>query len=54
VELVDKEENRKNYEDINTYYEDVQSSSNQTAPRKRRIETLSKVLEGKTLKDATA
>jgi hypothetical protein len=53
VELVDKEENRKNYDEINTYYEDSRLSHNQTVRRKRRIETLSKVLEGK-LKDTTA
>lgn len=53
VELVDKEESRKKYEEINTYYQDTRSSSNETAKRKRRIETLSKALEGK-LKDAMA
>jgi len=53
VELVDKEGNNKKYDEINRYYKDTRLSSNQTAPRKRRIETLSKVLEGK-LKDTTA
>jgi hypothetical protein len=37
-----------------TLHENTRLFSNQTAPRKRRIEILLKVLEGKKLKDATA
>jgi hypothetical protein len=54
AEQVGKEEFRKNSKAINTYYEDTRSASSQGAPRKRRIETMIKVLKGKNLKDVNA
>jgi hypothetical protein len=54
AEQVSKEEFRKNSKEINAYYEDTRTSSAQGAPRKRRIETLMKVLKGENLKDVDA
>jgi len=54
AEQVSKEEFRKNSKAISTYYEDTRSASSQGAPRKRRIETLMKVLKGEDLKDVDA
>ncbi|MDM8560007.1 DUF262 domain-containing protein [Candidatus Parabeggiatoa sp. HSG14] len=54
AEQIGKEEFRKNSEVINAYYKDTQIASSQGIQRKRRIETLIKVLKGYDLKDVGA